>query len=70
MENNLILVTSLSEESAQAEILLKQNKIQYAEMITGSKSNQPVLISSNSAYSFYGLREIANFIETLPSVSM
>ncbi len=63
----LILNSSLSQESVRTREILKEHGIEFTEIITDDGSKSPVLSASDRNYTFRGLKNISIFIKKLGS---
>ena len=60
-----IFIRNHSPESDKAESLLKELSIDYITIVTDSEYGTPSVIVPDSAYSYQGYAEIAEFARTL-----
>jgi hypothetical protein len=64
MERKAILLRNSSEESKEAEKILKKCNIDYAQLFSASEGRLPSIISPDIAYAYEGLAGIRLFVRS------
>ena len=64
MKRKAILLRNHSQESREAEKILKENNIDYAPLFSTSEGRLPSIISPDSAYAYRGLEDIRLFVRS------
>lgn len=62
MKRKAILLRNRSEESKEAEKILKENNIDHAQLFSTSEGRLPSIISPGSAYAYKGMAGIRLFV--------
>ena len=62
MKRKAILLRNHSEESREAEKILKEFNIDYAPLFSTSEGRLPCIISPDSAYAYKGIEGIRLFV--------
>jgi len=62
MERKAILLRNSSEESKEAENILKEFNIDYAQLFSTSEGRLPSIISPDSAYAYEGMAGVRLFV--------
>lgn len=60
----IIYFKSLHKDSDEAEKLLKEGKVNFITIVSCSEIDEPTLVVPGDAYSYKGLNEIKEFIQT------
>ena len=64
MERKAILLRNRSEESKEAEKILKKCNIDHAQLFSTSEGRLPSIISPDSAYAYEGIEGVRLFVRS------